>query len=503
MRKINEVLRLKYDARLSHEKIARAVGLSKGAVAKYLSLAAAQGIGWPTGLGEAALEAGLFPSAPAPSERVLPDFPAMHTELKRKGVTLQLLWSEYVAAVGDGAYRYSQYCQRYRAWRGRQRRSMRQVHVAGEKTFFDYAGQTVPVIDPATGEIRPAQVFVAVLGASSYTYAEATWTQSLPDWIGSHRRTLEFFGGCSTLWVPDNLRAAVSQASRYDPTPNPTYAEMARHYGAAILPTRPYKPRDKAKVEVGVQVVERWILARLRHRQFFSLGEINAAIRSLLDALNHRPMQKQPYTRAESFETLDKPALMPLPTQPYEYAEWRVARPGIDYHLDIAGKLYSVPHVLVGEKLDVRLTATAVEVFHKGCRVAVHSRQIPSRYATQPEHMPKSHRAHAQWSPGRFMHWATDIGPATCSVVKHQLNDRPHPEHGYRACLGLLHHARRYGKTRLEAACLRALEIGAPTYRSITSILDKGLDQHTLAESESESTPLPAHANVRGAGYYH
>lgn len=501
MRKINEVLRLKFDAGLSHEKIARAVGLSKGAVAKYVSLATAQGIGWPTGLGEAELEARLFPSAPAPSERALPDFPAMHTELKRKGVTLQLLWSEYVAAVGDGAYRYSQYCQLYREWRGRQRRSMRQVHVAGEKTFFDYAGHTAPVVDPATGEIRQAQVFVAVLGASSYTYAEATWTQSLPDWIASHRRTVEFFGGCSTLWVPDNLRSAVSQASRYDPTPNPTYAEMARHYGAAILPTRPYKPKDKAKVEVGVQVVERWILARLRHQRFFSLGELNAAIRSLLDALNHRPMQKQPHTRAELFETLDKPALMPLPAQAYEYAEWRVAKPGIDYHLDLAGKLYSVPHTLVGEKLDVRLTATAVEVFHKGRRVAAHPRQIPGRYATQPEHMPKSHRAHAQWSPGRFLNWAADIGPATCSVVKHQLNDRFHPEHGYRACLGLLNHVRRYGKTRLEGACLRALEIGAPSYRSISSILDKGLDQHTLAEPEA--TPLPAHANVRGAGYYH
>lgn len=501
MRKIHEVLRLKFDAGLSHEKIARAVGLSKGAVSKYVSLAAAQGIGWPTTLTEAELEARLFPAVPVASARAEPDFAAMHVELKRKGVTLQLLWSEYVAAVGDGAYRYSQYCQRYRDWRARQRRSMRQIHVAGEKMFVDYAGPTAPVVDPATGEIRPAQIFVAVLGASSYTYAEATWTQSLPDWIGSHRRALEFFGGASALWVPDNLKSAVSQANRYDPTPNRTYAEMARHYGAAILPARPYKPKDKAKAEVGVQLVERWILARLRHQRFFSLGELNAAIRGLLDELNHRPMQKQAHSRAERFEMLDKPALKPLPAQPYEYAEWRVAKPGIDYHLAIGSKLYSVPHTLVGHQLDVRLTASMVEVFHKGNRVAAHPREIPGRHATTPEHMPKSHRAHAQWSPGRFMNWATDIGPATLSVVRHQLHDRPHPEHGYRACLGLLSHARRYGQDRLEAACRRALRIGAPTYRSITSILASGLDRQTLAETEA--SPLPAHANVRGAGYYH
>ncbi len=328
MRKIKEVLRLKHDAGLSHEKIARAVGLSKGAVAKYVSLAAACGISWPTTLTEAELEAQLYPAAaPIGADRALPDFAVMHTELKRKGVTLQLLWSEYVAAVGGKAYRYSQYCQHYRDWRARQRRSMRQVHIAGEKLFLDYAGPTVPVVAPSTGEICQAQIFVAVLGASSYTYAEASWTQSLPDWIGSHGRALSFFGGSSALWVPDNLRSAVSQASRYDPTPNPTYAEMARHYGAAILPARPYKPKDKAKVEVGVQGVERWILARLRHHRFFSLAELNTAIRGLLNELNQRPFQKQPSSRAECFKALDPPALKPLPAQPYEYAEWRVARP--------------------------------------------------------------------------------------------------------------------------------------------------------------------------------
>lgn len=384
MRKIKEVLRLKHDAGLSHEKIARAVGLSKGVVAKYVSLAAACGIVWPTTFTEVELEAQLYPAAvPIGADRVLPDFAAMHTELKRKGVTLQLLWSEYVAAVGGKAYRYSQYCQHYRDWRARQRRSMRQVHIAGEKLFLDYAGPTVPVVKPSTGEIRQAQIFVAVLGASSYTYAEASWTQSLPDWIGSHARALSFFGGSSALWVPDNLRSAVSQASRYDPTPNPTYAEMARHYGAAILPARPYKPKDKAKVEVGVQVVERWILARLRHHRFFSLADLNTAIRGLLDELNQRPFQKQPSSRAACFKALDPPTLKPLPAQPYEYVEWRVARPEIDYHLDIDPRLYSVPHTLW-----VKGSRPPERVHCRGL-----SQRRPRRRASPARHGPSCHPA--------------------------------------------------------------------------------------------------------------
>jgi len=505
MRKITEVLRLKFEAKISHEKIGRAVGLSKGAVNKYVSLAQAQGLSWPLpeGLDEAALEARLYPPRSVATSFAEPDYPRIHQELKRKGVTLQLLWSEYMAIHGERARRYTQFCHHYRQWRERQKRSMRQIHRAGEKLFIDYCGPTVPIVDPGTGEWRQAQVFVAVLGASSYTYVEATWTQTLPDWIASHQRAFAFFGGTVDLLVPDNLRSGVSTPCRYDPEPNTTYAELARHYGCAILPARPYKPKDKSKAEIGVQVVERWILARLRHHTFFSLGELNATIRELLVELNERPFQKLPGSRKSTFESLDRPALRPLPDAPYEYAEWKQAKPGIDYHVEVDKRYYSVPHRWVGHVLDLRASATTVEVFHKGQRVAAHARSHKDLFTTLPEHMPSSHRQHRQWSPGRFLNWAKDIGPNTLEVVKRQFQDLPHPEHGYRRCLGLLNHARRYSKVRLEAACERALAIGSPNYRSVTSILKQGLDRQPLPEEEPVQGELPLHANVRGPGYYH
>ncbi|MAK49855.1 IS21 family transposase, partial [Marinobacter sp.] len=341
--------------------------------------------------------------------------------------------------------------------------------------------------------------------ASSYTFAEATWSQSLPDWIASHQRMLAFYGGVAELLVPDNLKAAVTKADRYTPKINETYAELATHYQTAVLPARPYKPKDKAKAEAAVLLVERWILARLRHRTFFSLAELNSAIADLLPALNQRPFLGRPESRQSLFEALDRPALKPLPATPYVYAEWRKARPGIDYHIEIDKRLYSVPHALVGVKLDVRVTDTSVEVMHKGQRVALHPRHGKGRFVTLTEHMPKSHQAHQNWSPGRFLNWARDIGPATLDVVQRQLKDRPHPEHGYRACLGLLNLSRRYSRDRLEQACSRALAINSASYQSITSILKQGLDQLPLplAEEEPELADLPLHTNVRGPRYYH
>jgi transposase len=506
MRKVIDILRLKYEAKLSHKQIAGAVGLSKGAVGKYVNLAKALGITWPlpAGMGESELEAKLFRGrSKSPSRFLEPDFPALHQELKRKGVTLQLLWAEYVQAHGKHAYRYSQFCERYRRWRGRQRRSMRQIHRAGEKLFIDYCGPTVPIVNGSTGECQSAQVFVAVLGASNYTYAEATWTQTLPDWIASHQRAFRFFGGVAALLVPDNLLSGVSKACRYDPQPNATFQELARHYHTAILPARPRKPKDKAKAEVGVQVVERWILARLRHHTFFSLAELNQAISGLLEELNQRPFQKLPGTRRSAFESLDQPALKPLPACPYEYAEWKRVKPGIDYHVEVDRRYYSVPHRWVGHRLEVRATAAVIEVFHKGRRIASHPRTYTERFITLPEHMPSAHRQHREWSPGRFLNWAQKIGPATLKVVKYQLEDLPHPEHGYRRCLGLLNHARRYSPARLEAACVRALAIHSPSYRSVSSILKQGLDRQPLPEAEPTQAELPLHANVRGPGYYH
>lgn len=509
MHKIQEVLRLRHDAGLSFAQIARACGLSKGVVSKYLSLAEAKGIGWPPpeGLDPARLSEALLPRRAAPERFIEPDYGEIHQELKRKGVTLQLLWSEYVAAHGSRAWRYSQYCERYRQWRKRQKRSMRQRHRAGEKLFIDYCGPTVAVIED--GEVLQAQVFVAVLGASNYTYAEATWSQSLGDWIAAHQRAFRFFGGAPQLLVPDNLKSAVSQASRYDPTINRSYLEMARHYRTAILPARPYKPKDKAKVEVAVQVVERWILARLRHHRFFSLAELNRCIRELLVELNERPFQKLPGSRRSQFEALDRPELKPLPAESYTYADWKWVKPGIDYHVEYQGHHYSVPQRLVGQELEIRATAETVEVFHKGDRVASHARsRHRGGFTTCPEHMPSSHRAHREWSPRRFLNWASAIGPSTYKVVEWQLTNRPHPEHGYRRCLGLLNLARRYGKGRLEAACARTLSLHSREihYQSVASILKQGLDQRPPAhgdETSSQQPHLPVHQNVRGAGYYH
>ena len=507
MRKLKEILRLRFEAGLSYRQIAAAAKVSVGVAVKYVAQAERAGLTWPLpeNQDETALARllGQGPDVPARLNRyAAPDGARMHQELKKKGVTLQLLWEEYRTIHPDNAYRYAQFCVHYRTYRDSLARSLRQTHRAGEKLFVDYAGQTVPVVDGGTGEIHPAQIFVAVLGASNYTYAEATWTQQLPDWIGSHVRAFTFFNGVTALLIPDNLKSGVSRACRYEPDLNPTYAAMAVHYGVAVIPARPYKPKDKAKVEVGVQIVERWILARLRHQQFFSLNELNQAIGALLQHLNARPFKKLPGCRRSAFEALDRPALKPLPATAYEYAEWKKARVSIDYHVEIDRHYYSVPHALVKRELDVRITAATVECLHQGKRVASHARSLRrGAHTTVAGHMPKAHQKHLDWSPGRFLNWAFTIGPATRDIVHWQLTHKPHPEMGYRACLGLLHLARRYSKERLEAACRRALAIGSPTRKSVISILEQHLDQQPLPLPPSQAA-LPAHANVRGPEYY-
>jgi transposase len=507
MRQIKEMLRLRHVTQLSVRAIARSLNVSVGVVSKYLQLAAQAGLGWPLPdeLDEAALLARLQPPTPAPvSQFPAPDFVAIHLELRRKDVTLQLLWEEYAAAVQPATpYSYSHFCMLYRAWRQRLSPTMRQTHVPGEKLFVDYAGPTVPIVNELTGEIAEAQIFVAVLGASNYTYAEATYSQSLPDWCASHVRALAYFGGVPRLVVPDNLKSGVTKACRYEPALTRTYQDLLAHYGTAALPARPYKPRDKAKVEKGVQLVERWILARLRKRTFFSLAELNRAMRELLAWLNARPFQKLPGSRLSQFNEHERAALLPLPDAPYEYAEWKKARVHIDYHIELDGHYYSVPHALLRRELDVRLTATTIECFFHQQRVASHPRDWrKGRHSTQPEHLPKAHRAHLEWTPERFLNWAAAIGPHTCEVVQQLLADRPHPEIGYRACLGLLGLAKRFGDARLEAACHRALTLYSPTRRCVLSILEKGLDTQPLPEPVAE-IPLPAHANIRGAAYYH
>jgi transposase len=506
MRKIREILRLALGEGLSRRVTASAVGLPYTTVADHLVRAVKAGIGWPlpAEMDDGALETLLFAREPTPpsESRPMPDWPTVHRELRRKGVTLALLHLEYKERHPDG-YQYTQFCRHYHAWARHLDVVMRQEHRAGDKLFVDFAGQTIPIVDPATGEIRQAQLFVAVLGASSYTYAEATPSQELPHWIGAHVRAFSFFGGCSRLIIPDNLRSGVTRAHRYEPDLNPTYAEMAAHYGSAVIPTRPRKPRDKAKVEQGVLLAERWILAALRNRTFFSIAEANAAIRERLAWLNARPFKKLAGSRAILFAELDKPVLRPLPAVPYEYAVWKAATVNIDYHVEIERHWYSVPHALVGTKCDIRITDRAIEVFFRGKRVASHPRSSAGRhFTTDPAHMPEAHRRHAEWTPSRIVRWAEQTGPATAALVASVMASRPHPEQGFRSCLGIMRLGRRYGDGRLEAACARAMAVRARSYRSVESILKAGLDSLPLPGAEPVTTTIGDHANVRGASYY-
>ena len=508
MRRVREILRLKHECGASDRAIGRSLGIARSTVALTLDRVAAAGLAWPLSatLGDRVLEAMLYAGAGSKQgmrRKAEPDWTLVHRELRRPGVTLMLLWEEYRAREPDG-YGYSRWCDLYRAWEGRLSPTMRQAHPAGERLFVDYAGQTVEVVDGRTGEVRRAQVFVAAMGASSYTYAEATWTQALPDWIGSHTRALAFFGGVPAQLVPDNLRVGVDRANWYEPGLNRTYLDLATHYGTAILPTRVRRPRDKAKVEVAVLVVERWILARLRHRRFFSLAELNEAIALLVTDLNARPMRRLGVSRRDLFRELDHPALKPLPAQAYEYAEWRLRRVSLDYHVDIDGHYYSVPYRLIRDQVEARLTARTVEIFHKGERVAAHLRGTGrGRHTTVPEHMPSAHRRHAEWTIERIQRTAARIGPSTAKLVALILESRPHPEQGYRACLGILRLARQYGEPRLEAACDRGLDIGARSYGSIQSILKNGLDRQPRRPSRQNELVLPDHPNIRGPRYYH
>ena len=502
MRQIREILRLKYDQQLSHRAIADACRVSLGTVSEYLGRARRIGLEWPLpgDLDDRALEARLGLAArPARRERALPDWQHIHQELKRVGVTLHLLWEEYREVHPDG-YGYSQFCEIYRRWARKLKPTMRQVHRAGEKIFIDFSGKRPHWVNSRTGETVPAELFVAVLGASNYTYAEALPSQQLRDWIGAHSGMVEFFGGSSRIWVPDQLKSGVTLSCRYEPGIQRTYQEAAEHYGAVVIPARPRKARDKAKVEVGVLVAQRWILARLRNRTFFSLGALNTAIGELLVEVNQRPMQQLGASRRELFERLDRPALQPLPTDRYEPAEWKICRVNIDYHVDVDRHVYSVPYQLRGEGLEARYTASVVEIYFKNRRVASHRRRYDHQPSTLPEHMPSSHRAHAEWTPSRLIHWARQSGPATGHLVAGILDRRPHPEQGYRACLGLMRLGRQYGDPRLEAASTRALALKSYSYRTVKNILASAQDR--LPFEETESDPTPHHANIRGAAYY-
>jgi len=486
--------------------VARSLRIGLGTISSVTSRAQAAGLDWAHvhTLDDAALEGRLYgrPDVAGQRERPAPDCAWIHAERRRPGVTLELLHLEYLERYPDG-YRYTRFCDLYRHWLERRRLSMRQLHLAGEKCFVDYAGQKPRFTDSTTGEVIEVELFVAALGASNYTYAEATRTQQVPEWIASHARAFAFFGGVTAAVVCDQLKSGVVLPCRYEPGLQRTYEEFAEHYGTAILPARPAMPRDKAKIEAGVLVAERWILARLRHETFFSLATLNARIAELLSALNARPMRLYRASRRELFERLDQPALRPLPLEPFIYGAWHVARVNIDYHVELHRHYYSVPYALIHEVVDARVSGATVELFHRGQRVASHLRDdTPGRHTTNPAHMPKAHQHHLEWTPSRLIQWAETIGPHTAALVRAILADRPHPEQGYRSCLGLLRLSRRDGTTRLEAACTRALVVGVRSYRHVDSILKHGLDRLPLPEPAEQLPRAPVHEHVRGRDYY-
>ena len=506
MRKIRDVLRLSA-AGMSKRQIAASLGVGPTAAGTFINRARAAGVVWPLpdDMTDASLEARLFPAstvlAAIKATRPQVDWPAIHRELRRKGVTLQLLWEEHRASHPNG-YGYSRFCELYRAWEGRLSPTMRQTHVAGEKLFVDYAGTTIDIFDAETGEVHACQLFVAALGASSYTYAEATRTQGLADWIGAHSRAFAFFGGVSAMVVSDNLKSGITMACFYEPAVNLSYEEMARYYGTAIVPARPYKPRDKAKVEVAVQIATRWIIAKLRNGKFFTLSELNTAIRECLTTLNERVTRHLGTSRRGLFEAIECSALRPLPAEPFVFAEWKECRAGLDYHVEVDGHYYSVPHTLLRQKMWARFTARTVEVFHNGSRVAAHVRSSSNRrHTTVREHMPSSHQRYAEWTPARLQRQATEIGPKTSALVEIIMRERTHPEQGFRACVGIMRHLKAYGAERLEAACDRTLAIGARSYSSVTSILKNNLDRKRPASATDG--PAIVHSNIRGSDYFH
>lgn len=504
MRQLREILRQKLVLGRSNRDVSASLDVSSGTVSGAVTRARTLGLDWEkiAALGDDALEERLYgPKTVKRAGRPLPDPAYLHVELRRPGVTLQLLHLEYLEQHPNG-FRYTAFCRHYNSWLAQQRPTMRQTHRGGDKLFVDYSGNKPQIVDPTTGEVTLVELFVAVLGASNFTYVEATRTQTVRDWISSHVRALEALGGVPKAIVPDQLKSGVTHACRYEPGIQRTYEEMAIHYNTTIMPARPKSPRDKAKVEVGVLIAQRWILAKIRNQTFFSLAALNERITELVRELNERQMRVYGASRRELFERLDKPALGRLPEARFETCEWKTARVNIDYHVEYDHHFYSVPSTLLRQEVDIRATATTVEIYVRGERVASHPRSIVrGQHTTNAAHMPKAHQAHAEWSPSRILSWAATVGPETAKLAEAILVSRPHPEQGYRSCLGILRLSKVYGAERVEAACARAMAAGARSYRHVESILKHGLDR--IASSAAEETQRPAHENIRGRGYYH
>jgi transposase len=505
MRKLREFLRLHFENKLSARAIALSLKISPSTSQVYLSRMRVAGLTWPLPAeldSDAALTRVMFSDGTGgKSQRPEPDWPQLHLELKKKHVTRQLLWEEYKTGRPDG-YQYSAFCQRFGEWESRLQLSMRQEHRAGEKLFIDFSGDGIDITDPKTGEVRVAKLFVTVLGASSLTYVEPVLAEDLLTWVQCHINALHFYGGATEIWVPDNLKTGVTKPDAYEPELNPTYADLAQHYSVAVIPARVRRPKDKAKVEVGVLLAQRWIIAALRKRTFFSLQEVRDAVKPMLEKLNGRPMRRVKKSRRQLFDEIDRPALKPLPARPYEFTEWKHVKVGINYHVEFKEHFYSVNYLLLHKRAEVRATANTVEVLVDRRRVAAHVRDdSPNQYTTLKEHMPRAHRDYAEWDPPRLIAWAAKVGPGTAALVEGIMSRRLHPQHGFQACQGVMALRKTYDDARIEAACARAVQANAFSYKSVKAILKNGLDREALIEVPDK--PLPMHGNIRGSDYYH
>ena len=503
MKKIKEVLRLKYEVGLSNRAIAGACKISNSTVGDYLRRAANAGLRWPLGeLGDDELDRKLFPEdQPIQSEPEypIPDWAKINTDKRQKGVTLRLLWQEYKEQYPNG-YQYSQFCEHYQRWKKQQvEPSMHKEHKGGEEMEVDYAGLKMHMIDPETGEVIKISVFVATLPASNYLYAEPHLNEDQKNWNNGHARAFEYFGGVVKIVVPDNLKTGITKPNYYEPGVNLAYQDLAEYYKFAVLPARVRKPKDKGAVENGVQNVERWVIAPLRNCQFFSFHEVQTAIRVQLEVLNNRTMQGSGQSRRQEFEAIDLPNLRPLPERPYEYAEWKIATVHIDYHVEFENHLYSVPFHLIHQRVEIRATEKMVEIFHQGKSVAIHPRNYrKARYSTQQAHMPANHQFITEINSDKLLEWAEKIGPHTLTLIQAALKSRDYPEQAYRTCLGILKLAKKYSPVHMETACQIIFESKVFSYKSLEQELI--FLQKKPASQGVEA--LPTHENIRGAEYY-
>jgi transposase len=507
MRQIREMLRCHFDHGLSRETIARALGIAKGSVTNVFQRFQAAGLCWPLepDVSDADLEARLYPPVARALTSVCPDAQAIEQELRRPHVTMELLWREYHAAHPDGMSRASFY-RYYQAHRPVEP-TMTMIHKAGDKLFVDYSGDGLAYVNRQTGEMIGQALFVCCLGASGFCYAESTPSQRADDFVQSHVRAFDYFGGVPAATVPDNLKSGVKRSDRYEPTIGPLYAKLAEHYGFVVLPARVRKPQDKALVENTVLNIQRYILGRLRDHTFFSPVEINTAIWALLEQFNDEPMKGYGgMSRRQRFLQIDQPALRALPRERFlltaVQTDLRVAR---NYHVLYDKHHYSVPHALVGQLVDVYLVGGLVEFYHQGAHIARHKKQSANYgYSTTAEHMPPHHRFVQGWSPDYFLGKGSLIGPQTTEVFRQIFARYKHPEQAYKSCLGVLALATHYTPERLEAASTRALHYQSPTYRTLKAILQQSLDQQPLTgASDQQALALPfTHEHVRGPEYY-